>query len=174
MTVKLKKSCKNKQMVELFLLRKLILIQFFCQVRNTYSLYSPTTKSNLLVIFDLCYLYYLVILLGYRSWRRTESQSSTEGSSGGYQWESLGPSGQIMMHMLAELQIMSTCLQLRYLQTLSTISAEHNSTIIFPMPVNIMDQFVGKTKLNWGGGPELTIYLLFDVRRILSRGRGRI
>ena len=27
--------------------------------------------------------------------------------------------------------------QLRYLQTLSTISAEHNSTIIFPMPINI-------------------------------------
>ena len=46
-------------MVDLFLLRKLILIQFFCQVRNTYSLYSPPTKSNLLVIFDLCYLYYL-------------------------------------------------------------------------------------------------------------------
>merc|ERR1712119_67244 len=41
-----------------------------------------------------------------------------------------------------------SALQLRYLQTLSTISAEHNSTIIFPMPVNIMDQFVGKTKLN--------------------------
>merc|ERR1719481_1598353 len=35
-----------------------------------------------------------------------------------------------------------SALQLRYLQTLSTISAEHNSTIIFPMPVNIMDQFV--------------------------------
>merc|ERR1719188_2589340 len=34
-----------------------------------------------------------------------------------------------------------SALQLRYLQTLSTISAEHNSTIIFPMPVNIMDHF---------------------------------
>jgi len=28
-------------------------------------------------------------------------------------------------------------LQLRYLQTLNSISAEHNSTIIFPMPINI-------------------------------------
>ena len=37
-------------------------------------------------------------------------------------------------------------LQLRYLQTLSTISAEHNSTIIFPMPVNIMDHFVAAKK----------------------------
>ena len=28
-------------------------------------------------------------------------------------------------------------LQLRYLQTLNSISAEHNSTIIFPMPINL-------------------------------------
>jgi len=39
-----------------------------------------------------------------------------------------------------------SALQLRYLQTLSTISAEHNSTIIFPMPVNIMDHFVAAKK----------------------------
>ncbi|XP_023326652.1 band 7 protein AGAP004871 [Eurytemora carolleeae] len=38
----------------------------------------------------------------------------------------------------------SAALQLRYLQTLSTISAEHNSTIIFPMPINIFDQFMRK------------------------------
>ncbi len=37
--------------------------------------------------------------------------------------------------------------QLRYLQTLSTISAEHNSTIIFPMPINILDQFL--RRYNW-------------------------
>ena len=35
-------------------------------------------------------------------------------------------------------------LQLRYLQTLSSIAAEHNSTIIFPMPMNILDHFIGK------------------------------
>jgi len=34
--------------------------------------------------------------------------------------------------------------QLRYLQTLSSIAAEHNSTIIFPMPMNILDHFIGK------------------------------
>merc|ERR1719394_1488026 len=28
-------------------------------------------------------------------------------------------------------------LQLRYLQTLNSISAEHNSTIIFPMPISL-------------------------------------
>ena len=32
-------------------------------------------------------------------------------------------------------------LQLRYLQTLNSISAEHNSTIIFPMPINISQHF---------------------------------
>ena len=35
--------------------------------------------------------------------------------------------------------------QLRYLQTLGSISAEHNSTIIFPMPMNIIDHFVKKS-----------------------------
>lgn len=28
--------------------------------------------------------------------------------------------------------------QLRYLQTLNSIAAEHNSTIIFPMPINLV------------------------------------
>ncbi|KAI1722726.1 SPFH domain / band 7 family domain-containing protein [Ditylenchus destructor] len=33
-------------------------------------------------------------------------------------------------------------LQLRYLQTLSTISAEHNSTIVFPFPVDMLSTFM--------------------------------
>lgn len=32
-------------------------------------------------------------------------------------------------------------LQLRYLQTLTNISAEKNSTIIFPVPIEMMSQF---------------------------------
>ncbi|VDP80342.1 unnamed protein product [Schistosoma mattheei] len=32
--------------------------------------------------------------------------------------------------------------QLRYLQTLSTISAEKNSTIIFPLPVDLVTHFM--------------------------------
>jgi erythrocyte band 7 integral membrane protein len=32
-------------------------------------------------------------------------------------------------------------LQLRYLQTLTTISAEKNSTIIFPIPIELLRQF---------------------------------
>jgi len=34
-----------------------------------------------------------------------------------------------------------SALQLRYLQTLNSISAEKNSTIIFPVPMDIMAQF---------------------------------
>jgi erythrocyte band 7 integral membrane protein len=33
-------------------------------------------------------------------------------------------------------------LQLRYLQTLNNISAENNSTIVFPVPVDILSQLV--------------------------------
>jgi erythrocyte band 7 integral membrane protein len=36
-------------------------------------------------------------------------------------------------------------LQLRYLQTLSTISAEKNSTILFPIPIDILHGFVQRS-----------------------------
>ncbi|CAG9861672.1 unnamed protein product [Phyllotreta striolata] len=35
-------------------------------------------------------------------------------------------------------------LQLRYLQTLSTISAEKNSTIVFPLPIDLISYFMNK------------------------------
>ena len=34
-------------------------------------------------------------------------------------------------------------MQLRYLQTLQTISAEKNSTIIFPLPIDMLNQVIG-------------------------------
>jgi len=37
-------------------------------------------------------------------------------------------------------------LQLRYLQTLTTISAEKNSTIIFPLPVDFISRFIPEGK----------------------------
>jgi len=37
-------------------------------------------------------------------------------------------------------------LQLRYLQTLATISSEKNSTIVFPIPIELMSQFTSKAK----------------------------
>lgn len=41
-----------------------------------------------------------------------------------------------------------SALQLRYLQTLNTIAAEKNSTIIFPLPMDVMSHFMRK----WGAG----------------------
>lgn len=38
----------------------------------------------------------------------------------------------------------SSALQLRYLQTLNTISAEKNSTIIFPLPIEFLTHFIKK------------------------------
>merc|ERR1712110_1403821 len=37
----------------------------------------------------------------------------------------------------------SSALQLRYLQTLNSISAEKNSTIIFPLPIDLISSFLG-------------------------------
>ena len=37
-----------------------------------------------------------------------------------------------------------TSLQLRYLQTLHAISEEKNSTIIFPLPMNLVQSFGGR------------------------------
>ena len=34
--------------------------------------------------------------------------------------------------------------QLRYLQTLNSISAENNSTVIFPVPIDIMSQLMNR------------------------------
>ena len=39
-------------------------------------------------------------------------------------------------------------LQLRYLQTLNSISAENNSTIVFPVPIDIMSTFMTGTDSN--------------------------
>ena len=41
-------------------------------------------------------------------------------------------------------------LQLRYLQTLNSISAEKNSTIIFPLPIDLVKHLVDPTP----GDPE--------------------
>jgi len=39
----------------------------------------------------------------------------------------------------------SSALQLRYLQTLNSISAEKNSTIIFPLPIDMIKHFLSKS-----------------------------
>ena len=45
-------------------------------------------------------------------------------------------------------------LQLRYLQTLTNVAAEKNSTIIFPIPIEMMSQFVNKDRKE----PTQTVY----------------
>ena len=43
--------------------------------------------------------------------------------------------------------------QLRYLQTLNSISAENNSTIIFPVPIDIMSEFMQCSNQNSANFP---------------------
>ena len=43
-------------------------------------------------------------------------------------------------------------LQLRYLQTLSSISSEKNSTIVFPVPMDVLAVLSGKEKDAWAEG----------------------
>ncbi len=44
-----------------------------------------------------------------------------------------------------------TTLQLRYLQTLTEISSERNSTVIFPIPIDLINMFMGRAAA--GGAP---------------------
>ena len=48
-------------------------------------------------------------------------------------------------------------LQLRYLQTLNSISAENNSTIVFPVPIDIMSSFMS-TSVNDATGRFVKAY----------------
>jgi erythrocyte band 7 integral membrane protein len=46
--------------------------------------------------------------------------------------------------LLSSLGDSPAALQLRYLQTLNTISAEKNSTIVFPLPIDLLTYFMKK------------------------------
>jgi hypothetical protein len=45
-----------------------------------------------------------------------------------------------------------TTLQLRMLQTLTEISAEHHSTVIFPVPIDLLSMFIRPAAGDGGGG----------------------
>ncbi len=47
-------------------------------------------------------------------------------------------------------------LQLRYLQTLTDIAAEHNSTTIFPLPIDLIQPFIDLTRKHAQMGPQVT------------------
>jgi len=46
-------------------------------------------------------------------------------------------------------------MQLRYLQTLTEIATEKNSTIIFPMPIDVFEAIHSLTKRTNGSGPSV-------------------
>ena len=52
-----------------------------------------------------------------------------------------------------------TALQLRYLQTLQTISAERNSTIVFPFPVDLISFLTDRGRGGGGGGRQHSHHL---------------
>ena len=60
---------------------------------------------------------------------------------------------------------MITCspgaLQLRYLQTLNSISAEKNSTIIFPVPMDLISNFLGRKWPYWLLLTPTILYMFF-------------
>ncbi|KAH9361584.1 hypothetical protein HPB48_001461 [Haemaphysalis longicornis] len=45
-----------------------------------------------------------------------------------------------------------SALQLRYLQTLASIAAEKNSTIVFPIPMELFSGFINSASSHAGGG----------------------
>ena len=51
----------------------------------------------------------------------------------------------LKLHSIPNVYVVLTHIipQLRYLQTLNNISAEKNSTIVFPVPVDIISQLMG-------------------------------
>ena len=80
--------------------------------------------------------------------------------------------------------------QLRYLQTLNNISQENNSTIVFPVPIDIISEMMrgdskerskvtntylltGNISLKQSRLKERT-FLFYNVKRVLSLPSGRI
>ena len=68
-------------------------------------------------------------------------------------------------------------LQLRYLQTLKEIAGEHNSTIVFPLPIDLLEPFRAFANAVGGGatpaspGPEQPYRFVgatLNIRRELS------
>ena len=48
-------------------------------------------------------------------------------------------------------------LQLRYLQTLSSISAENNSTIVFPVPLDLLATFYNRTETTMSKADDIKV-----------------
>ncbi len=69
-----------------------------------------------------------------------ERRSKVIGAEGEFQ------AAQKMVDAAALMEVHPMSLQLRYLQTLREISAEKNSTTLFPIPIDLIDMFLKKRK----------------------------
>jgi len=63
-------------------------------------------------------------------------------------------SSRALRHAAEVITDSPAALQLRYLQTLNNIAAENNSTVIFPVPVDVISQLMGKDKNNSGNSAK--------------------
>ena len=52
------------------------------------------------------------------------------------------------------LAVEPSAIQLRYLQTVTEIAAENNSTTIFPIPIDLFEPFLRRSKTPEGGGTK--------------------
>ena len=71
---------------------------------------------------------------------RAQGQQVVEDGRRGDHGQSRRPSGSFSTSSTSTL---TSSAQLRYLQTLNSIAAENNSTIIFPIPIDIVAHFMG-------------------------------
>jgi len=49
---------------------------------------------------------------------------------------------KMLSEAAAQISVQPVALQLRYLQTLTEIGVEKNTSIIFPLPIDILDYFI--------------------------------
>jgi hypothetical protein len=77
-----------------------------------------------------------------------ERRAKIIGAEGEFQAaERLAQAGHVMSAEPATLQ-------LRFLQTLTEVASERNSTIVFPVPVDLIEAFMGRRQLGGNGAPE--------------------
>lgn len=72
----------------------------------------------------------------------TEAESSREARAKVIAAEGEHKASLALKNAADTINISPAALQLRYLQTLSTISAEKNSTVIIPFPIELMRKYV--------------------------------
>ena len=76
-----------------------------------------------------------------------ERRAKVIAAEGEYQAaQRLAEAAEIMAHS-------PITLQLRYLQTLAEIATEHNSTIVFPLPIDLLEPFLRIRQIVSGSQP---------------------